>query len=295
MSGESGQEPIQTADKQGNPDKKGNQSQDEIASVKVMAESRAPTPLPHSINNPAESKNEANPSIPHPPNWCEKWTLWLEVAGVLGLAFYCWVNWREWRTFDSERQTMEREFLANQSSALANYDVAIRQLKSMQEQSDAMQMQLDEMRQTRFTDERAWVIPSVGDNVLINTATNVFIFQTQIKNEGKTPAIIIGTFVGQTGNINSIPQNDPDVTPTSGILSPSESLTLKSSQIPTQAVIGIANKIPWYIYGSVLYEDVFGHRHLTRFCVALSGNETIPVGLHNSFTDIGGGDNSREK
>jgi hypothetical protein len=49
------------------------------------------------------------------PNWCETGIFWIEIVGVIGLAFYCVVNWLEWRTFDSERQTMESEFQASQT------------------------------------------------------------------------------------------------------------------------------------------------------------------------------------
>jgi hypothetical protein len=163
---ESRDKPIQSADEKGNSGKQENQPQDKIG-ASVGGKSGLPPSIPPAIPKAHEASNEGKPTHHQSvPNWVEKWTLVLEFAGVIGLAFYCWVNWREWRTFDSERQTMESEFKASQAVA---------------------DNQLREMQQSRVLDERAWIsIKDIG-LLLPYSAEHVGI-SLNLVNTGKTPA-----------------------------------------------------------------------------------------------------------
>lgn len=259
MSDDLSQKPIQPSDKKDNPDSQGNQSQREIERAKPNAESRPPAPLPHSINNPADSKNEANPSIPHPPNWCEKWTLWLEVAGVLGLAFYCWVNWREWQTFDSERKTMEAELKSSQAAA---------------------EKQLVEMQADRIVSERAWINPFEITRGSDDNFSNSFYFLIRFKNIGRTPAIhSFGAIVVWT-NFNPIFIPNPiSITPTNistGVVFPDVESGVQSPTMRVSILYdALVNKHPLWIYGIQQYEDIFGKRHWVRYCWVADVNSNV--------------------
>jgi hypothetical protein len=98
---------------------------------------------------------------------------WLEVFGIIGLLIYCIFTGLEWRTFDSERQTMEKEFLAGETNVQ-------RQLAVMQEQiEDARAAQRALLKFGEFTAK------------IVRKTTNEFSFTVYepIKNVGNTPAI----------------------------------------------------------------------------------------------------------
>src|SRR5665213_1058722 len=135
MSDESGKTQVQSGENKNKSCNQGNQSDCNVTPTKVATESAPPPQLPKPVNN---SNNAAHEK----PSWCEKGTFWLEVAGVLGLVFYCWINWREWQTFDSERQTMETEFKASQTNTIQELSV--------------LHLQLNESKAGRIFDERAW-------------------------------------------------------------------------------------------------------------------------------------------
>jgi hypothetical protein len=92
----------------------------------------------------------------------------VEILEITLIAIYAFVTVLEWRTFDSERVTMESEFRSSQ----ANF-----------------QMQLAEMKRSREDDERAWVGLS-GVVFTLPYQTNFVDVVSEVMNTGKTPATI---------------------------------------------------------------------------------------------------------
>lgn len=237
---ESGEQYIQRADEKGNSTKHGNQSPDEMPPSKILAETRPPTELPHSTNNPKNTKT-------HKPNWCETGTFWLEVAGVLGLAFYCWVNWKEWGTFDSERVTMEKESVL---------------------------------------DQRAWIGPGKIDRSSSDGTNNCF-YILHFKNIGKTPAFKVVAVFNVATDINSIPifgEETPTNTSAQVLFPETDDQINSPTILPSIIADAMNGKVPSYIYGIIWYDDVFKKHHWTRFRLvddirngitypALNGNE----------------------
>jgi hypothetical protein len=253
---ESGNEPIQTGDKKYTSSDQGNNPKNTVDPSEVLSETLPPSELEHSVGYTHDTHREGHHTAPHPPNWCEKWTLWLEVAGVLGLAFYCWVNWKEWRTFDSERQTMETEFKASQTNAFN---------------------QLAEMRRQREVDERAWLAPSPVNPLTLNYSDPSRIFYAlRTRNCGKTPAKNVRTVVNWTTNANSftMPDIKPNISP-QFIPLDGESV-IETPIIPYNIYTAAkSGNLPLFIYGTVWYDDIFGVEHWTQFCWSLDINRNL--------------------
>lgn len=199
-----------------------------------------------------------------PPNWCEIGIFVAEIVGIIGLAIYCWLNWKEWKTFDSERQTMQ-----------------------------------DEMR----NDERAWVAvrqAAIRGNIFPNIA-----FEIMFKNTGKTPAINLSVFMSQSTSTNSIPKTDKPAYPANvlensqfpGLLAPDAEQTISVGSLflgmgtPDEQSISRGTK-PYYVYGTIWYDDIFGKHHWSQFCYAIrvtpdadSAAEFLPINIHNTCDD----------
>jgi hypothetical protein len=181
------------------------------------------------------------------------------------------------------------------------------QLKAMQSQSDVMQDQLDEMQRTRTLDERAWVaarqVVIKGTDFPNNTFIVVF------KNTGKTPAISVSAFMNQSTITNVIPAKDQPASPIntlssvqfSGLLAPDAEGTMAVNSLlfgfvnPEGEAIRIGIK-PYYIYGTVWYDDIFGKHHWSQFCyeIRFSPNADVsvhflPINIHNSCDDAEAG------
>src|ERR1700677_2567818 len=64
--------------------------------------------LPPTEPENSQPKNKEHESSEWRKNSIERALFIVECLGIIGLIFYCIINWMEWQTFDSERQTMER-------------------------------------------------------------------------------------------------------------------------------------------------------------------------------------------
>lgn len=133
---------------------------------------------PSDISKPNGEPPESTKSKPNhrkPRTW-EDWkrmievsTLLIEFLGLAGLVWYCIVTQYEWNTFDSERQTMEKEFL---------------------------------------TGERAWVAPFDMSFIAEKEQTNWVTCKLLFKNTGKTPALNV-TISAALGSAQFVPNTNP--------------------------------------------------------------------------------------
>ncbi len=256
MSNESGQNLEKSGEENSKSDEQRNQAENKIHPT-IAGESRPPPKVPPANPNENQPENNANPGKPHPPNWCDIATLVIEVLGIIGLGIYCGYTIAEWKTFDSERQTMEREFAASQTNTI--------------EQMKVLRGQLDEMKNGRLLDERAWVVVVAYTNN--QTATNIS-FNVTAKNTGKTPALNFTMWVETQGSTNAngfgcvLPATYPR--PEQLQLLPPDGVSSKGTEgKPTDIKIGDligAKKTNYFLDGIIKYDDIFTNHHWTRFC-----------------------------
>jgi hypothetical protein len=208
-------------------------------------------PTPPS-ERPAEEKQKEKKGV------FEKWKYEIEFAGLLGLIFYCYVNWREWQTFDSERVTMESEFKASQVAISNEQYIA--------------ESQLREMQKATIIDERAWlgIVHYEVESNISGHPTGIS-FEPEIRNTGKTPAlnVIIGqTAVHDRKAIPRFDQTPPSDLPYIGSIPAGDSVIGALSSVGIiHDNFDIRKESPFYLYGTVWYDDVFGGHHWTQYRV----------------------------
>ena len=214
----------------------------------------------------------------------EKVTFWLHIAEIILITVYAFFTILEWHTFDSERVTMEDELKTSQAAASAQLNAIVSQNKQMQKSSEA--------------DERAWI--SIGKIFNFFTAdlpgvtpTDVS-FRVSFKNTGKTPAINVVPLVNHYTNINSIPKYDkfPNPVYSSSMMSAGSDVDSGMTTSVLPPIYGslyeaIKSGNPYFIAGTVWYDDIFGRHHWTQFCYGVSPDFTFTTPpIHNSCDDV---------
>ena len=236
----------------------------DLPTVDPLAKSNTPP----ADSNPDHTNNKEHTAGEWRKNSIKRALFIIECLGIIGLAYYCRVNYLEWKTFDSERITMESEFQVTQTNII------------------------NQTEETRL-DERAWVSPIVTPNFQTpsdnNGSSSIGISYI---NTGKTPALKIITVINWTTNLNQIPIADGMPSIRSGLLAPTQSGYTPSAPIPAQFFAGIANGTPIYVYGTIWYDDIFRKSHWSKFCYRIerfSDNKAllhfIEPPIHNSCDD----------
>jgi hypothetical protein len=188
------------------------------------------------------------------PNWVERWTLYVEVLGLIGLAWYCCVNQGELHIFEKERDIMATEIQA----AATNIDMTRQAL-------DATRKQVNDAE----SGQRAWLKVAVLATERITNSAYTFSLKVTwiIKNFGTTPAIDItfpmAMFVENSG-VNGYVSGGRIPQPNTG----------GPSIMPQETVTNIATTIPLPIGPTftlqqwVDFRDVFSN----AWTVGLFGN-----------------------
>jgi len=191
----------------------------------------------------------------------------VEIIEIILIAVYAAVTVFEWRTFNSERVTMEGEFQASQKSAIT---------------------QLAEMKRTRELDERAWVAAS-GTIITSQTGNGDERFTVTFRNTGKTPAVNCQVKIVNVFNTNDIPKQENPHMPEQALqlLPPNDSVStfidMKTSELQPGKV--------FFIYGTSWYDDVFGKHHWSQFCFTIRCDSSptsfyyFPTAIHNTCDD----------
>jgi hypothetical protein len=162
-------------------------------------------------------------------------------------------------------------------------------------------LQFKEMQQTRILDERAWVAVREGVVGYTDESSHLTDFKFIFKNTGKTPAINVSVWFNQTVFLDTIPKIDKRIIPPipfgslgsyqfSGLLAPDAEGSISTSNEPlgSSSVQNINSGMPYYIYGTIWYDDIFGKHHWSQFCyqIILSPHAGfLPIGNHNSCDD----------
>jgi hypothetical protein len=161
-------------------------------------ENASPTSNQNQAGKKAKDRPSANSSIssnvgPTPPNasnsdqknngFCKRYKDEFEVAAIVAGIILLVIN-------------------------ILVYCEMIRATNTTKESVRISRDQLIEMRQQRINDERAWVVPYLPEPPIVEESSN-FVFKVQIKNTGKTPAVIVGCTIGFAPDTNSIPKGIP--------------------------------------------------------------------------------------
>ncbi|HTR41801.1 MAG TPA: hypothetical protein VMH87_09325 [Pseudomonadales bacterium] len=196
------------------------------------------------------------------PNWCEKWTLFLETLGIIGLTVYCVYTYKEWRTFDSERQTMEQEFLVGETNSEKQLEVMQRQI----DDSEAQQRAILQFGNFRFK------MTNMGTNFFGHQRVKI-VWNYDLRNIGFSPAVDLqgyGESFFEGGEWNKITNGglqkwDHDTIPTpkpysgkipTGWVLPQQDLTNGEASIMSELMPGTED---FYCEMWYSYRDIFWH------------------------------------
>lgn len=130
--------------------------------------------------------------------------------------------------------------------------------------------QYGEMRHDAVVSERAWVGP-INAGIKPRTTKAGTYFKVPFSNHGQTPALNVRSWIGYTNNERQIPKRDPIGNSQSAnmVLFPNElgNTSTMDNLLPADDVNAIkAGALILYVYGTIAYDDAFGHRHWTQFC-----------------------------
>ena len=209
----------------------------------------------------------------------EQRTFWLHIAEIILITVYAFFTVLEWKTFNSERQTMEQELGISQTNTI--------------QQMQVLRGQLSEMQKTRELDERAWVVPGITHaQLLIDTNSGEaggVIFRVHFKNTGRTPAINVVPVIGEFSDITNIPMADvyPNPVYNSMLLAPDEDgITATRSDIKTslERYQYIKNGGQYYLAGTIWYDDIFGKHHWTQYCFVVEPDLATFTSITNHNT-----------
>jgi hypothetical protein len=131
-------------------------------------------------------------------------------------------------------------------------------------------------REALKLDQRAWVGPITTQVAVHSTADEKGLyFEVPYSNIGKTPALQVHSWIGNTGDPKRIEDHRPDGTQASGLLLPGGIMNTSTSGHPISLDVAqqIEQGASFYVYGQIWYEDIFKQQHWTRFCFQPGGQD----------------------
>ncbi len=205
----------------------------------------------------------------------------LERAGVIGLGIYCIFTALEWQTFNSERVTMENEFLATQTNVVQEHELSRRQ-------ADAAEKQVAEMQKEHRLDERAWVYP---DQMLADKTPDGVTFRVSFKNTGKTPALNVSVVMGFVQVAAFIPAKDDFLrAQTTSAVLPGGSMNINTPTVSEKIIQVVTNGGDGYVFGTVWYDDVFTNHLWNQYCAKVGPDlKFMATTIHNASDPMSGG------
>jgi hypothetical protein len=209
-------------------------------------------PAPPQSGNSKHGENQPNEWR---KNSIERALFIVEILGLAGLIWYCFLTKGELRVFDSERKTMENEFRAGETNS--------------QRQLEVLQRQVDEMQKDARLEQRAWIAPVQTTRWSDDNFSNSFYFILCYKNIGRTPAPHHYTSLAISTNLNSITKfsTEPPSNFSTQPLFPGIEDRVNSAPMPISVCMDAWNgNVPLYVYGNVVYDDIFRINHWVRFC-----------------------------
>jgi hypothetical protein len=175
--------------------------------------------------------------------------------------------------------------------AIAAVIIYFVQMEANRRQADAAEGQLREMRDEMIRGERAWItITKIDGNFLTSGDLVISIY---FKNTGRTPAINVMPMATCSFDKNLIGAVDtfPVGNKYSQLIGPDVEPKISGSgiPIPAEAIKAIKNGMPYYVWGTVWYDDIFGSNHWTQYCFQVTTNiEFGEAAFHNTCDDAKG-------
>jgi hypothetical protein len=161
--------------------------------------------------------------------------------------------------------------------------------KAMEDSVAQAKRGLDASIETSRIDQRAWVGPT--GNVSLNLKPNEQVkFRIFLTNRGKTPALHLHSdmtgksILTKTPITFTYPPFAPDALISESAVQPGEQFLMDSvgNPILEQSQIDAIKRgeVTLYIYGKLLYQDIFGEKHHTTFCYVIDRNLTDAKHCH---------------
>jgi hypothetical protein len=165
------------------------------------------------------------------------------------------------------------------------------QWREMVKATKITENQLRQMQKDSILDERAWVVPfEVIANPSQDNSGSMY-FYVNYKNTGKTPAINAQCILGESADLNKIKISKierPNPPANSAMIAPDAAnhSTTEEAPIPKDIVQSIKSGMPFYIFGTIWYDDIFGRHHWTQFCYRFGRDfHTYPTATGNYCDD----------
>jgi hypothetical protein len=226
--------------------------------------------------NPGKQPPLAKPTAKEQKMWRECCTLkinaWAAVVNTLSCLAAVVALWFVY----GQLVTMDRQLKQMQADSNSAAIVTDRQLK-------IMEGQLSEMRATAQLEQRAWVGLLHASHKAIEQGKGIEV-TFRITNTGKTPAIVVTSgrticirppnFDIETFATSETEQAWMKETRSQGPLPPNGILTMdistkevKGLEMPESMIADIkSGELSVYVVGRIVYKDIFGGEHQTRFC-----------------------------
>jgi hypothetical protein len=135
-------------------------------------------------------------------------------------------------------------------------------------------------------DQRAWVVPT--DDKMHQNASGVY-FDVIFTNTGKTPGIHLRGIMTGTSDSRQIPKSDRDPGGNGAMIAPGAQYHLSTSKTPLNETDLAKNRagLPFNLYGTIWYDDIFHREHWVQFCDSTSGSlsDFGPCPKHNHSSD----------
>lgn len=160
-------------------------------------------------------------------------------------------------------------------------------------------LQFQQERRSSQLDERAWVFAYKADCRTNTTIPETFTFKVYIKNTGKTPALNVRTYiemdaVTNTGSITNM--DDERRASRAGVIAPDATIFSSPGGYSKGVILEdafnqyISTGCKVYIFGTIWYDDIFGHNHWSQYCVQVVPSEKSidqfeQAEFHNSCDD----------
>jgi hypothetical protein len=122
-------------------------------------------------------------------------------------------------------------------------------------------------RRAMEINERAWVVPTKATTEQNDKGD--FSFKIPFTNTGRSPALLTHAWIGTTPNLSTIAKSDPIAAGDghdSYVLAPDGVGNTSTATFTAESLEPIRHGAHLYIYGTIVYQDVFGKSHWTQFC-----------------------------
>jgi hypothetical protein len=208
-----------------------------------------------------------------------RFTKWLAFATFLTLLASVWQGTISEKSSIATAVAVDLQEIQMRQNRLNDARSQWMQSEALKQSSKSLQATIDQFH----LDQRAWVGPiDVDPAPFLEGTEHVYLktgekprFSFEISNSGKTPALQLTTRLATQVYKSSerfLPDfNKPTTPSTVAVLFPGAKLRVETSEshgvvAPEHVSALTSGDFVFYVYGEILYDDVFGAHHKTTFC-----------------------------